>query len=132
MRLSHRFAKLISFLSLFAFLNGYVGYAYAGMVTNDQLVAEVSHDLTVQEILAGLDRSDVQAQLVAMGVDPEDAKSRVSQMTDQELVALNQKLDELPAGSGIVSALLFVFVVLVITDMLGATDVFPFVNNINK
>ncbi|MBF6057426.1 MULTISPECIES: DUF6627 family protein [Thiomicrorhabdus] len=132
MKLSRRFTKLVSVLSLFAFLNGYVGYAYAGMVTNDQITAQANHDLTVQQILGALDRDDVQEQLVALGVNPDDAKARVSQMNDQELVALNQKLDELPAGSGVLEVLLLVFVVLVITDMLGATDVFPFVNNINK
>ena len=43
-------------------------------------------------------------------------------------LALNQKMEVMPAGSGVVAALLIVFLVLVITDLVGLTDVFPFVS----
>jgi hypothetical protein len=49
-------------------------------------------------------------------------------MTDEEVRALNQKMDEMPAGSGVVGAVVLVFLVLLITDIVGWTDVFPFVN----
>jgi hypothetical protein len=56
------------------------------------------------------------------------AKQRVSSMTDEEVRALNQKMDEMPAGSGVVGALVLIFVVLLFTDIMGWTDVYPFVN----
>jgi hypothetical protein len=48
-------------------------------------------------------------------------------MTDEEVRALNQKMDEMPAGSGVVGAVVLIFLVLLITDIAGLTDVFPFV-----
>jgi len=55
------------------------------------------------------------------------AKQRVASMTDEEVRALNQKIDEMPAGSGVVGAVVLIFLVLLITDIAGLTDVFPFV-----
>jgi len=67
-----------------------------------------------------------------MGVDPVAAKARVNQLNDDELAVLLENIDSLPAGGDIGGLLVTVFIVLVITDLLGATDVFPFVKNINK
>ncbi|EEF80928.1 hypothetical protein MDMS009_517 [Methylophaga thiooxydans DMS010] len=104
----------------------------AAMVDNDQLIAQTQLDITKQEVLSNLDRQDVQDQLVAMGVDVNDAKHRINQMNDQELAQIAQDFEQMPAGSGgIIGALLVIFIVLVVTDMLGATDVFGFVHNIN-
>ena len=80
-----------------------------------------------------LDREEIQNQLIAMGVNPEDAKLRISQMTESELAEVQQHLDEMPAGGiSVLGAALLIFIILIITDMLGATDIFPFVHNINK
>jgi hypothetical protein len=69
----------------------------------------------------------VQTALISQGVDLEMAKQRVASMTDEEVRALNQKMDEMPAGSGVVGAVVLIFLVLLITDIAGLTDVFPFV-----
>jgi hypothetical protein len=74
-----------------------------------------------------LDRADVRAQLEANGVRPADVKARVAAMTDAEAAQLAGQLDSLPAGGeGIIGAILIVFLVLLITDLLGLTKVFPF------
>jgi hypothetical protein len=76
-------------------------------------------------------REDVQMVLRAQGISPEEAETRVNALSDTEVVALEKQLDQLPAGAGgvgtVVFAILFVFVVLLVTDILGYTDVFPFV-----
>ena len=72
-------------------------------------------------------REDVAGQLQDVGVDANDALMRVDRMTDREVAYLNQQLGELPAGGGIIGAAVIVFIVLVITDVIGATDIFPFV-----
>lgn len=78
-------------------------------------------------ILEILNREDVKAKLVALGVDPAQVQARVDALTDEEARRLAKQIDELPAGSdSIVGALVFIFVVLLITDLLGLTDVFPF------
>lgn len=37
-----------------------------------------------------------------------------------------EQLEQLPAGASVVGALLVVFIVLLVTDILGLTNVFPF------
>ena len=74
-----------------------------------------------------LDRADVQSRLEARGVKAADVKARVAAMTDDEVAQLAAKIDQLPAGGeGIIGALLIIFIVLLITDILGFTKVFPF------
>lgn len=74
-----------------------------------------------------LGRQDVQNQLVQLGVNPADAKARVNAMSRDELAALNGKLEKLPAGGELVGTLALIFLVLLLTDILGYTDIFPFV-----
>ena len=63
-----------------------------------------------------------------MGVDADQVKQRVAQMTDQEVATLNQRVGDLPAGGDVLGVVLLVFIVFVITDAIGATDIFPFVH----
>ncbi len=132
MNFFRRLGKVIPMLSIMALLSIHMAPLQAAMVDNDQLLSQAQHQITKQEILSSLERDDVQNKLVAMGVDLEDAKMRINQMNDQELAQIAQDFEQMPAGSGgILGALLVIFVVLVVTDMLGATDVFGFVHNIN-
>lgn len=106
--------------------------AFAGMVGTDQTL---SHQLAVQDrakINAFLDRADVLAQLQNQGVNASEAKARVYALTDEEAHNIAGKLDQLPAGGDILGALLFVFIVLLITDILGYTTVFPFTHPIKR
>jgi cytochrome c1 len=77
-------------------------------------------------VLAVLERAEVRAQLQAYGVNPEDVKTRVSAMTDEEAAQLAAQLDSLPAGGSVIGAIVLVFLVLLITDILGYTKIFPF------
>jgi len=71
-------------------------------------------------------RADVQTQLEKMGIKADDATSRVAAMTDDEINQVAGKLDTLPAGGVEVWAiLLIILVVLIITDFLGWTKIFP-------
>jgi hypothetical protein len=76
-------------------------------------------------------REDVQAALIAQNIDPEEVRARLDSLTDTEAVAIANKLDSLPAGSGAIEAILvislIVFLVLLFTDIMGYTDIFPFV-----
>ncbi len=77
----------------------------------------------IQEILT---RSDVQEQLVAQGVDPAEVEARVAALSDAEAAQMAEQLEQLPAGASAVGALFAVFVILLVTDILGLTNVFPF------
>ena len=97
--------------------------AHAGIVPTGAALASAERD----RIASMLERADVRAQLEAYGVRAPDVKARVAALTDEEAAQLAGKLDSLPAGGdGIIGALLLIFVVLLITDILGLTKVFPF------
>lgn len=58
-------------------------------------------------------------------------EQRVAAMTNAEVAQLTTELDELPAGRGLLGAAVLIFVVFVITDAIGATDIFTFVRPVN-
>ena len=103
-----------------------LGVAQSAMIDNAQLIGSHGNDRTA--LLQKLDREEVRNYLSGMGVDADQVKQRVAQMTDQEVATLNQRVGDLPAGGDVLGVVLLVFIVFVITDAIGATDVFPFVH----
>ncbi len=101
--------------------------ATAAMVTTEDLVTAKELNLKRDHIRDWLVRDEVRDQLIVHGVDPSQARDRVASMTDSEVVSVAGKIDELPAGGGGLELVLIIFLVLVITDILGITDVFAFV-----
>ncbi len=104
--------------------------AKAALVPTAQAVSEIDTEQTRSQLHVLIDRGDVQAQLEVWGVDPQEARARVDSLSDQELENLSARMDKMPAGGGaigtIVGAALIVFLVLLFTDIMGYTDVFPF------
>jgi hypothetical protein len=97
--------------------------AYAGIVGSDAVIAGA----TRSQVAGVLERSEVQARLQAMGVDPAQVKARVAALSDEEAAQLSARLDELPAGGAdVLGVLLIVFLVLLFTDIMGYTKIFPF------
>lgn len=107
--------------------------AVAGIVTTTDIIDSQVVQLEKQRIYQLLARDDVRSQLIAMGVNPEDALKRIENMTDQEVQVFAQNMQELPAGgSDVLGVLLIVFLVLLFTDIMGYTDIFPFVKKTAK
>ena len=76
----------------------------------------------LQQALA---RADVQAKLIEKGVDPQAAAARIANLSDAEIASIQQQIDQLPAGGdGLFAVLGIVFIVLLILDFVGATNVF--------
>lgn len=97
--------------------------ASAGIVTTDQIVAGAERD----QVKNFLDRADVRAQMQALGVDAGATRARVDALTDEEARDLAARIDQLPAGgSDVLGVLLVIFIILLVTDLLGLTKVFPF------
>jgi hypothetical protein len=95
----------------------------AGIVTTDQVTAGVERD----QVRSFLDRDDVRTRLQEFGVDPAAARARVDALNGDEVAALAGRIDQLPAGgSDVLTVLLVVFIILLITDLLGLTHIFPF------
>ena len=107
-----------------------LGTARAAVVTTDQVLAETGAT-DRERVLAFLDRAEVREQIVALGVDPAEAAARVAALSDAQVQEIAGQLDQLPAGQSavgvVVGAILIIFLVLLVTDLLGLTNVFPFV-----
>ena len=102
------------------------------MISNDVVINRVQQSSAQAELLQIINRSDVKQQLLDMGVNPENIESRINLMTHEELAQLNQRISELPAGgTDVLGVLLIIFLVFVITDIIGATDIFPFIKPVN-
>src|SRR5919201_1514651 len=108
--------------------------AQAGMLPTDTAIAGAS--AARDRVASLLERADVRNQLEALGVNPADVKVRVASLTDDEAAQLAARIDQLPAGAdaagALVGALVLIFIVLLITDILGVTHVFPFTRPISR
>ena len=104
--------------------------AYAAMLSTGAAIAAGDRD----RIVTLVNRAEVRTQLEAYGVNPADVKARIAVLTDEEAAQLARKIENLPAGGDAAGALLgvalLVFVILLITDLLGVTHVFPFIKPI--
>lgn len=104
---------------------------FAAMISTDVTVESERAQKSRAELKKLIARENVEKHLIAQGIDPVEVKSRIDTLTDAEAIALADKIEELPAGGSaigvIVGAALIVFLVLLITDILGYTDIFPFV-----
>lgn len=100
--------------------------ASAGMVQTDVVVDHAMAEQGRAKIMALVNRDDVRAQLEMRGVTTEQAQARVAALTDEEAMQIAGKLDQLPAGGDILGTAVFIFIVLLVTDILGFTKVFPF------
>lgn len=107
------------------------GQAQAAIIANNQIIHQIEQTNDKEALLQTINRIDVQEQLLDMGVNTADIENRISQMTQEEIAQLNQQIDELPAGGGILGFIVLIFIVFVITDVIGATDIFPFIHPVN-
>ncbi|MDD5330112.1 MAG: PA2779 family protein [Sulfuricella sp.] len=104
--------------------------AHAGLVATERAAMSAQSQPDRERIRAFLDREDVRHEMLTRGVDGEAAKARVDALTDGEVQKVAGRLDQMPAGGDVVGVLLFIFLVLLVTDILGFTKVFPFTRTI--
>ena len=127
-----RLTKPVSHLVVFGLLalTLHLPAANASMIGTEAVVNAAQVQQHRERLHNALNRDDVQAQLIARGVDPSQVQARVDSLTDQEVQSLSGKIDQLPAGGdSFLGALVFIFIVLLITDILGFTNIFPFVKH---
>ena len=126
--------KSVSYFLIISFLWMSIPYSYASaaMIGTESLIEkDRSHSARdyVKRVIA---KKEVRDTLISQGIDPLEAKSRVDSLSDAEVIRMAEHVENMPAGGSafgvIVSAALIVFIVLLITDILGYTNVFPFVS----
>jgi len=102
--------------------------ATAGMVGTGEMIGQQQVQLDRQELISMLDRQDVQAKLADLGVSQDQVKERIQNLTPAELADFERQLAEAPAGQDVVGIIVLFLLVFIVTDMLCATNIFPFVN----
>jgi hypothetical protein len=119
------FRQIIVAITAACFLGlGFQTTASASVIgTQDYLSAEARAG-HLAGINAALSRADVQAELVALGVDPADAVTRAAALSDAELAQVAEQMQTLPAGGDLLAVIGIVFVVLLILELTGVTDIF--------
>jgi len=126
--------KTMIFFVIFSFMlfDFSIQTAKGEIIDSETAFAVAKHDDSRARISAFLNRKDVQTAMVQHGVNPEEAQKRISCLSDEEVLKVARQIEQLPAGGdgigAIVGAAVFIFVVLLITDLLGLTHVFSFVN----
>jgi pantoate kinase len=105
----------------------------AAMIKTETVLTQSTVNDVRENLNQFLKREDVQAIMTAQGISPAEARARVDSLSDDEIMQIADKMDQLPAGGSafgvIVGAAVFIFVVLLITDILGFTDIFTFVKH---
>ncbi len=110
---------------------GFTQTVQAAIISTEQVVTAAAAQQNRAKIAATFERADVQAELQKMGIAAEEAQARVAALTDAETASIAHRVDSIPAGGeGIIGALIFIFVLLLVTDILGLTKVFPFTKSI--
>jgi Family of unknown function (DUF6627) len=134
-----RLAKPVSHVVVFSLLSFsiYPPAAHAGMIGTEAVIGAAQAQQDRQRLHDILDRDDVKSRLVARGVDPAQVQARVDSLTDQEVRKLAARMDKMPAGGDVldfdlgdaVDLAVLVFLILLVTDILGFTNVYPFVKH---
>ena len=104
--------------------------AQASIISTEQAMVTPAGDADRERVAAFLSRDDVRSSLMAQGFDQADAVARVQALSDAEVAQLADRVDNAPAGAGVVGVLFTVFLVLLVTDIMGLTKVFPFTRSV--
>jgi hypothetical protein len=103
--------------------------AHAGMIPTQDVVTHQAALGDRERIQVTLERAEVVAMLDKHGVSLDEAKARVAALSDTEARMMAERIDQMPAGGNNVLGILFsIFIILLVTDLLGLTNVFPFTN----
>lgn len=98
--------------------------ARAALVGTEQLLASSGQSDARERVDVFLARDEVRQQLQAWGVAPAHAQARIAALSEDEVVMLAERIDEMPAGAGVLEVVGIVFVVLLILELVGVTNIF--------
>lgn len=105
--------------------------AQAAMVSTHELVNSEAQQMTRTQVLSILDKEEARNTLLNLGVNPTEVEARIDNMSAEELQAFSEQVNTMQAGGGVVGAVVLVFVILIVLDLLGTTNIFPAIKPIN-
>jgi hypothetical protein len=100
--------------------------AQAAIVSTDEVIGIDALMSPRERVSTYLARDDVSKALQVQGLSPQVATDRVKAMSDGEVAQLAGRIDQAPAGGEVIEVLFAVFIILLVTDIMGLTKVFPF------
>lgn len=103
--------------------------ARAEMISTETAIERYAGQADRAFLLGEIQRQEIRGEIIALGVDPAEAEARLEALSDAEIASILAQMDENSAGAGaggIVGALLTVFIILLVTDLLCLTKVFNF------
>ena len=103
---------------------GFAQFAVAGPIDTARLIEADDRSASVDRIQVLLAQESISEQLQQFGVDEADIVERLQGMTAAELVALEGQLEDGIAGGSAVGVIGTVFLVLIILELVGVTDIF--------
>lgn len=109
----------------------------SAQIVSTGVILDQSTELSSKEkLIQTISREDVAKKFQELGVDSKAIEARIASMTNEEASKIALQIDSLPAGAdagmSIIGAIVFIFVVLLITDILGVTKVFNFTKSITN
>ncbi len=109
---------------------GFPMTAQASIIATDEITSVAGAASSRDKVSAFLARDDVRQAMLGQGVSPQAALERVNAMSDVEVAQLAGRVDQAPAGGEILGILFTIFIVLLVTDIMGLTKVFPFTRSV--
>ena len=115
---------LMRLISVSIVCMGFAQVAPAGMIGTAYMLDEESRAASLSRIEVLMARADVASQLEAFGVDQALVMERLNGLSNAELLELEGRLDSQVAGGDILALIGAVFVVLLILELVGVTNIF--------
>lgn len=107
-------------------------HAQASMIGTQEVISQEQVSVDREALKSMLSDEAVQDKMASMGVSADQVEQRINSLTADELAYFNAQLDDAPAGAGIIGVIVLFLVIFIITDLLCATNVYKFVNCINR
>ena len=115
---------LFNYLALTIVCMGFVQVSHAEVIGTDQLISSEAREASITRIESIVMRDDVRQQMTNLGVSQEVVLARVNQMTTGELASFESSLNQGIVGGDALAVIGAVFLVLLILELVGVTDIF--------
>lgn len=97
----------------------------ADMVDTADLVMQTELQIQRDDVRSFMARDDVRSAMLGYGVSAADVDARINNLTESELLQIQNQMAQMPAGGSALGVVLGIILIFVLLDLLGATDIFP-------
>jgi hypothetical protein len=122
LKMMRKISKLASIFLAFQMLmlSGLYQSVWAAMISTESII-HVDRGQSPRDYINNLlARKEIQAALISQGIDPQEARDRIDNLSDDEIAKFVHEIDQMPAGGGGsagVITLFIIFLFLVVIDI---------------